>query len=116
MDRLRGVVSLTVVLVVSFLSIGAAVAPNIDLYMGSYAPGDEIVEERSKNSKTYYEGEGAFRLEAFSGPIHYRDDIDDLEELYKDIDETVQISNTLNCKPYPIPMSTKSNCSVISNK
>ena len=38
-----------------------------------YAPGDEIIEERTENGKRYYVDEGSYKLVISMGAVHYKE-------------------------------------------
>lgn len=54
---------------------------------------DELIELRTRTSKTYYLGDSHYALEASPNSIHYKDNLDDPSEQWKDIDTTIQTSN-----------------------
>ncbi|MFO7810903.1 MAG: hypothetical protein R6V47_05985 [Candidatus Delongbacteria bacterium] len=56
----------------------------------------EIVEQREQNSKTYYLGDGRYALDVTIGSQHYKDDSDNPDELWKDIDTTIVESPKAN--------------------
>ena len=50
-----------------------------------YKVGEEIIDLRGENSKTYYTGNGTFQTTIFGGSIHYKDDYGNATEEWKDI-------------------------------
>ena len=68
-----------------------------------YAPGDEVIEKRTENSKTRYLGTVGkavkFGVDTSMGPIHYKDDYSDVNEQWKDIDTTI-IDGVITKAPY----------------
>jgi hypothetical protein len=82
---------LLLVLVVSLVSDKAQATQFSDKFvvgMNSYAPGDEIIEKRTENSKTTYLGGNKFALDVSIGAIHYKDNYVSATEQWKDIDLT----------------------------
>lgn len=61
----------------------------IHLSMANIKPVDaiEVLEKRTEGSKTFDLGAGSFSLEAYSGPIHFKEIYDDKHE-WQDIDPT----------------------------
>lgn len=55
----------------------------------------EILEARTRTSKTYTLGGDKYALDVSLGSIHYKDDMDDPGELWKDIDTTITNSTKL---------------------
>ena len=79
------------------LSIGVNVAlaankPTTSKITGqAYAIGDEVIEKRTRNSKTFVTETGyADRMSL--GPIHYRDNKKDETEPWKDIDDNIEVA------------------------
>ena len=66
-----------------------------------YAPGEEIIEKRTENSKTYFNGNGQFTAAISSGPIHYKDDYSNRAETWKDIDLTM-VNGKITKAPYEL--------------
>jgi hypothetical protein len=62
---------------------------------------EEIITRRREASKTFDLGKGKKRLEAYQGPIHYKDHYDDPEEPWKDIDLTWEDNKILKA-PYTL--------------
>jgi len=60
---------------------------------------EEIIEKRRECSKVFDRGKGIQRIEAYTGPMHYKDHYDDPEEQWKDIDLTWQ-ANKITKAPY----------------
>jgi hypothetical protein len=60
---------------------------------------EEIIERRREGSKTFALGNGRMRLEAFPGPVHYKDNYDNSKEPWKDIDLTWE-DNKITKAPY----------------
>lgn len=57
----------------------------------------ELINLRTRTSKTFkLPGENKYAIDSFIGPIHYKDDMDDIDEQWKDIDTTIIPS----LKPY----------------
>jgi len=53
----------------------------------------EIVESRDQYTKVYYLGDNKYALDTAIGSIHYKDNPDDPDELWKDIDTTIVASD-----------------------
>lgn len=49
----------------------------------------EVIESRTRTSKTHYLGGNKYSLDISVGSLHYKDNPDDPEELWKDIDTTI---------------------------
>jgi hypothetical protein len=87
----------------SFIQPAEAVQ-DAQFYIGGslYAPGQEIVEMRTENSKTTYLGKigsrDKFSVEISSGAIHYKDNYYS-NELWKDIDLTI-VNGRVDKAPY----------------
>ena len=60
---------------------------------------EEIIERRREGSKTFALANGRKRLEAFPGPVHYKDNYDNPKEPWKDIDLTWEDNKILKA-PY----------------
>jgi hypothetical protein len=60
---------------------------------------EEIIEKRRESNKTFDLGKGKKRIEAFAGPIHYKEHYDDPKEQWKDIDLTWE-DNKITRAPY----------------
>jgi hypothetical protein len=60
---------------------------------------EEIIERRREGSKTFSLENGRKRLEAFPGPVHYKDNYDNPKEPWKDIDLTWE-DNKITKAPY----------------
>jgi len=56
--------------------------------MAKYLPGDEIVELRQENSKTFQMEDGKRQLVVSMGAVHYKDNYTNESESWKDIDLT----------------------------
>jgi hypothetical protein len=59
----------------------------------------EIIERRREGSKSFALGNGRTRLEAFTGPVHYKEHYDDPKEPWKDIDLAWE-DNKITKAPY----------------
>ncbi len=68
--------------------------------------GDEIIEERTENSKRYYTDENSYKLVISTGTIHYKDDYTDKSEEWKDIDLT-WVGNRITKAPYELMLDGK---------
>ena len=93
---------LLLVLIVSLVSDKAQATQYSDKYIigtNSYAPGDEIIERRTENSKTTYLGGNKFALDVSMGAIHYKDNYTSATEQWKDIDLTA-INGVVTKAPY----------------
>ena len=60
----------------------------------------EIIEKRGENSKTYDLGKGKYRL-VTGGTMHYKDNYNDLSELWKEIDLTF-VDGKITKAPYEL--------------
>jgi len=49
----------------------------------------EIISRRTRNSKVYQIGFNRFRVESYIGSIHYKENPDDINKQWKDIDTTI---------------------------
>lgn len=80
-----------------------AVAPAIQVVFGgvAYYPGDEILELRTENSKSFVMPNGNIGVDISMGAIHYKDDYTDDFEQWKDIDLTWE-GNTISRAPYEL--------------
>lgn len=56
----------------------------------------ELVGNRTRTSKTYSLGDGKYALNVSIGSIHYKDDLSDPEELWKEIETGIVSSNRTN--------------------
>jgi hypothetical protein len=89
------------------VSVEASGMVSIDVGQGArYAPGDEIIAERTENSKKYYTGENDYALDASMGTIHYKDNYADDQEQWKDIDLTFE-NNQITKAPYILTVDEK---------
>jgi hypothetical protein len=59
----------------------------------------ELINQRSENTKTYDLGNGTFRQETCIGAIHYKDDYKDNSEQWKEIDLTL-VDGKITKAPY----------------
>ncbi len=65
----------------------------------NYIVGQEIIEKRQENSKTYYLGNGKYSIIASQSPIHYKDNYSSSLEQWKDIDLTI-VNGKIDKAPY----------------
>ena len=66
-----------------------------------YLPGEEIVERRTENTKTYWLGGSKMQSVISMGAIHYKDNYADSNEQWKDIDLTWN-ANYIGKAPYEL--------------
>lgn len=88
---------------------GVMASGNYKVGRNVYAPGDEIIEKRTENGKTKYLGTGIngwprFALEVSMGPVHYKDNYNDVNEQWKDIDLTI-VNGVITKAPYVLTMN-----------
>ena len=87
--------------------IGPAAAPvqaiqqsdRLTFGINSYAPGDEVLELRTENSKTTYIGNGKYSLDVSEAPIFYKNNYSDNNEQWKPIDLTI-VNGQITKAPY----------------
>jgi len=100
----RVIISLTLLVSLGLVAVPAYSANTVEQTPNdsvSYAVGQEIIESRTRTSKTHYLGEtldgrSRYALDVSIGSVHYKDDSDDSLELWKDIDTTIQVSSKPN--------------------
>jgi len=87
-----------------------ATTPN-PIVSNSYVIGQEVVEKRTENSKTTYLGKVGnkekYALEVSMGPIHYKDNYNDPNEQWKDIDLTWE-NGKITKAPYELTVDGNS--------
>lgn len=74
---------------------------DLPLAESKYKPGDEILEKRTENSKTYLKGNGEYTAVISSGSVHYKDDYSNSGESWKDIDLTM-VNGKITKAPYEL--------------
>lgn len=82
-------------LLVMMLPVGVSISSNnnlvsIALAQEGYQPGDEMIEKRTSNSKTFWLGGNTYTLQTSIGAIHYRD----AQGTWQDIDCDYSESDT----------------------
>jgi hypothetical protein len=71
-----------------------------------YAIGDEIVSERTENTKKYYLGENTYGLDIALAAVHYKDNYADKSEQWKDIDLAFDKNSQITRAPYILTVDT----------
>ncbi len=66
----------------------------------------DIFSMRTETSKTFGLGNGDYRLEVFSGAVHYKDNYNDLSEAWKNID-LIWEGNKITKAPYELTLDGK---------
>jgi hypothetical protein len=61
----------------------------------------EVISSRTESSKTYDLGNGKYALDSTLGSIHYRNNYDDGNEVWKEIDTTI-VDGKINKAPYTL--------------
>ena len=90
-----------------FLSFQSNVAlavnnpPESEFTEQSYAIGNEVIEKRTRSSKTHYLGGGSYSWDGIIGTIHYKDNPQDEAEQWKDIDTAI-VTGKVNKAPYDL--------------
>lgn len=59
-------------------------------------PPTELVDQRTRTSKLYWLGEDKYAIDASIASVHYKEDPDDINELWKDIDTDIVPSDRPN--------------------
>jgi hypothetical protein len=84
--------------------------PRLEVSGNLYAPGEEVVEKRTENSKTTYLGkvgkDDKYALDVSMGAIHYKDDYNSGEQ-WKDIDLTFE-NGKITKAPYELTVDGQS--------
>jgi hypothetical protein len=73
----------------------------------AYLPGEEIINERTEASKTYYIRDGSYAQDISIGAIHYKDNYKDESEQWKDIDLSFDEKNRITKAPYELTIDTE---------
>jgi hypothetical protein len=93
---------LTVGIFLPFAPVEAVQTTSFYIGNNSYAPGEEVIEKRTENSKTTYLGkvgsQDKFSVEISGGAIHYKDNYSSNEQ-WKDIDLT-PVNGRVDKAPY----------------
>lgn len=76
--------------------------PAIRLTPSGLQASDEVVEKRRPNGKTFRKPDGSFKTRTVLGIVHYKDDPDDINEAYKEIDLTIDASNNADKSVYKL--------------
>lgn len=82
------------------------VRPADGLLPPGLSPADELQSKRRTNSKTYQAGGSSLNLSAAMGLVHYRDEPADQNELWKEIDLTLDANGQMSAAPYSITVFT----------
>jgi len=94
------VVGIAVLSTTPLVQATVALTDNTPTVIG-YALGDELVSQRTENSKTFNVGNGRRQVVVSIGAIHYKDDYTSKTEGWKDIDLT-WVSNKITKAPYEL--------------
>lgn len=110
---------LTVIFLVGGITAPLLAASIMDDYIiveeVRYLPGDEVVEQRTENSKTFYQGNGKYALEISMGAIHYKNNYSSSSELWKDIDTTI-VDGVVTKAPFILTVDTAQKSIYILNR
>jgi hypothetical protein len=91
------------------MAIGLLVSPVLALPV--YAPGQEVIEKRTENSKTTYLGKTGkadkYAVNISMGAVHYKDNYFDEREQWKDIDLTF-VNGKITKAPYELTVDGNS--------
>jgi len=80
----------------SHVHVGAQAGDEVVTQGEGLQVGDEVVDLRGEYSKTYYQGGRTYQFVTGGGITHYKDDPEDSEELWKDVDTTIVESDREN--------------------
>lgn len=94
--------------------VNAITLQAVDIYDNKYI-GEEILKERTENSKTTYLGNNKFAVDVYKAPIHYKDNYDDPNEQWKDIDLTIE-NGRITKAPYNLTIDYINKSIVVVDK
>ena len=93
----------------------SGISPTYFSHNAPYARGDEIVSERTENSKKFYLRNNSYVLDISIGAIHYKDNYANNKELWKDIDLTFQ-NGQITKAPYILSLNENEKSFIIQDK
>ena len=79
------------------------------------APGDELTAERTETAKKYSMGGNSFAVDAYVGPIHYKDNYADSSGPWKDIDLAFD-NGRITKAPYNLSVNTNDMSFAVADK
>ena len=77
--------------------------------------GQEIVEKRQENTKTYYKGSGKYSLSVFKSAVHYKDNYNSTIEQWKDVDLTI-VDGRVTKAPYELTINYDAKTVIVRDK
>ncbi len=98
------------------VSVEASGVVSININQGSdYAPGQEIISQRTENSKKFFLSNSSYALDISIGAIHYKDDYSNQQEPWKDIDLTFK-DNKITQAPYILSVDQAARSLTVQDK
>lgn len=79
------------------------------------APPQEVEVARTENSKRFLQSDGQVRVEVHLSAIHYKDNYDDPEEPWKDIDTTI-VNGRVDKAPFTLVIDEKNLSATMTDK